>query len=145
MTFHITRATEAGDGLLAILARLLPQLAPDLPLPTREHLVELLADPHMHVLLAYDEQNYCVGTLTLALFRSPTGLHAWVEDVVVDEVARGQGVGESLCRAACKIARSAGAAEINLTSRPSRETANRLYQRLGFVQRQTNLYRLTLA
>ena len=84
------------------------------------------------------------AVLTLVLFRIPTGLRAWIEDVVVDASARGAGVGEALNRFALDQARSAGATTVDLTSRPSREAANRLYRRLGFVQRETNVYRYEL-
>jgi ribosomal protein S18 acetylase RimI-like enzyme len=85
-----------------------------------------------------------VGSLTLVTFRIPTGIRAWIEDVVVDESARGHGVGEALNQAAIEEARRKGAVTVDLTSRPSREAANRLYQRIGFVQRDTNVYRYSL-
>ena len=85
-----------------------------------------------------------VGSLTLAFYRIPTGLKAWIEDVVVDDAARGHGVGEALNRAAIDEARQRGAKNVSLTSRASREAANRLYQRLGFVPYETNLYRFAL-
>jgi ribosomal protein S18 acetylase RimI-like enzyme len=90
-------------------------------------------DPHRNGEIA--------GTLTLALFRIPTGLRAWIEDVVVDTEARGQGIGEALTRAAIQRAVAAGATTVDLTSRPSREAANRLYVRVGFTRRETNVYR----
>jgi len=80
--------------------------------------------------------------MTLVVFRIPTGVRAWIEDVVVDEAARGRGVGEALNRVAIQRAHDAGARTVDLTSRPSREAANRLYSRLGFEQRDTNVYRL---
>ena len=79
--------------------------------------------------------------MTLAMFLIPTGRRAWIEDVVVDENARGKGVGQLLNERALEIAKVAGARTVDLTSRPSREAANRLYQRLGFVERETNVYR----
>jgi ribosomal protein S18 acetylase RimI-like enzyme len=79
--------------------------------------------------------------LTLVVFRIPTGLRAWIEDVVVDEGARGRGVGAALNQAAIRLAGEHGARTVDLTSRPSREVANRLYSRLGFVPRETNVYR----
>ena len=82
---------------------------------------------------------------TLATFRIPTGLRAWIEDVVVDEAGRGQGVGEALTNAMVERARELGCRTVDLTSRPSREAANRLYQRAGFVARDTNVYRLEIA
>ena len=89
-------------------------------------------------------ENQIVGSLTLATFRIPTGIRAWIEDVVVDESARGHGVGEALNLAALDEAKRRGAITVELTSRPSREAANRLYLRLGFVSRETNVYRYTL-
>jgi len=85
-----------------------------------------------------------VGTLTLALFRLPSGVRAWIEDVIVSESVRGRGCGEELTRAALDAARQAGARTVELTSRPSRQAANRLYQRLGFKVRETNVYRFEL-
>jgi ribosomal protein S18 acetylase RimI-like enzyme len=85
-----------------------------------------------------------VGSLTLVLYRIPTGLKAWIEDVVVDEAARGLGVGEALNLAALEEARRHGAKYVSLSSRPSRDAANRLYQRLGFAERNTNVYRYLL-
>ena len=85
-----------------------------------------------------------VGTLTLVVFRIPTGVRAWIEDVVVDDAARGHGVGEALNQFALDLARGKGAKTVDLTSRPSREAANRLYQRIGFQPRETNVYRFDL-
>jgi ribosomal protein S18 acetylase RimI-like enzyme len=90
------------------------------------------------------KEQEIVGLLTLVVFRIPTGVRAWIEDVVVDESARGHGVGEALNRAALHDARRRGAKTVDLTSRPSRAAANRLYQRLGFIARETNVYRYEL-
>jgi ribosomal protein S18 acetylase RimI-like enzyme len=84
-----------------------------------------------------------VGMLTLVTFRLPTGVRAWIEDVVVDTASRGRGVGEALTQAAIELAADRGAQTVDLTSRPSREAANRLYRRMGFEQRETNVYRFS--
>ncbi len=84
------------------------------------------------------------GTLTLVVFRIPTGIRAWIEDVVVDESLRGRGAGDALTRAALDKAAELGARTVDLTSRPSREAANRLYQRIGFERRDTHVYRIML-
>ena len=94
-----------------------------------------------HVLLAEDAEGAVLGSMTLVVFRIPTGVRAWIEDGVVDETARGRGVGEALNRAALERAYGLGAKTVDLTSRPSREAANRLYQKLGFEPRTTNVYR----
>ena len=86
-----------------------------------------------------------VGMLALIIFRIPTGVRAWIEDVVVDSGLRGRGAGEALTRAAIDIAGARGAKTVDLTSRPSREAANRLYQKVGFELRQTNVYRYPLS
>ena len=85
-----------------------------------------------------------LGSLTLVVFPIPTGIRAWIEDVVVDDAARGRGVGEELNRFALDLAGRLGARTVDLTSRPSREAANRLYQRIGFEARDTNVYRFSL-
>ena len=92
-------------------------------------------------LLIATDQGMIVGSMTLVIFPLPTGVRAWIEDVVVDGDARSRGVGEALNRRAMEIAVARGAKTIDLTSRPSREAANRLYQRLGFLRRDTNVYR----
>ena len=96
------------------------------------------------VLFAARIDGVIVGLLTLATFRIPTGVRAWIEDVVVDDLARGKGVGEALNRAALVEARQRGAKTVDLTSRPSREAANRLYQRIRFTRRDTNVFRYEL-
>lgn len=140
----VTEATDVGPELSAAFARLVPQLSRSSPPPTDAELAEMVASPTTALLVARTGAGDIVGTLTLALFRIPTGLRAWIEDVVVDEAARGAGVGEILTRAALERARAAGVRSVDLTSRPSREAANRLYRRLGFERRDTNVYRFDL-
>src|SRR5262245_4086229 len=93
------------------------------------------------MLLAEDDEGTVIGSLTLALFRTPTGTRAWIEDVVVDEAARGQGAGETLVEEAIRLAAASGARTVDLTSRPSRDAANALYEKMGFHMRETNVYR----
>ena len=137
----VEEVTEVTSEVVAAFARLVPQLSRSSPPPAEAELDEMVASPATVVLVARDGGGEIVGTLTLALFRIPTGLRAWIEDVVVDEGVRGGGVGEALIRAALERAAAAGARSVDLTSRPSREAANRLYRRLGFEQRDTNVYR----
>lgn len=135
----VEEATSVTPELVEAFNRLIPQLSRSSPAPTEAELSEIVASPATVVLVARAGQ--IVGSLTLVLFRIPTGLRAWIEDVVVDESARGGGVGEALGREALRRAETAGARTVDLTSRPSREAANRLYQRLGFEPRDTNVYR----
>ena len=139
----IVEVTQVTDEITAAMARLVPQLSASNPAPTPQELEEIVSSPATVLLVARDPERggEIEGTLTLALFRIPTGLRAWIEDVVVDQSARRRGVGEALSRAAIQRAQAAGARTVELTSRPSREEANRLYRRLGFVQRETNVYR----
>lgn len=132
------------DELVVAFARLTPQLSSSSPSPSPAALDEICSSSATVLLVARSEDDLIVGSLTLALFRIPTGLRAWIEDVVVDEEARGKGVGEALNRHALAVAKAAGARTVDLTSRPSRAPANRLYQRLGFVERDTNVYRYEL-
>ena len=138
-------ARRATPELVEAFARLVPQLSRSTPPPGAAELEEMVEAPGTRVLVArLGPGGPIVGTLTLVLFRIPTGVRAWIEDVVVDESARGRGVGEALSRRAIEVAGGAGARTVDLTSRPSRESANRLYRRLGFQPRETNVYRYTL-
>jgi ribosomal protein S18 acetylase RimI-like enzyme len=141
---RIVEATEVTPALVAAFGRLTPQLSSSNPPPTDAELQEIVASSATVLFMAVDDDGRFVGTLTLALFRIPTALRAWIEDVIVDDAARGQGVGEALNRAALDRAGVEGAKTVDLTSRPSREAANRLYTRIGFEQRDTNVYRFTL-
>lgn len=142
---RVDEATEVDDELVEAFVRLTPQLSSSSPAPSAEVLDEIVASATSSTLAARDgASGPIVGSLTLVLFRIPTGRRAWIEDVVVDEAVRGRGVGAALNEAALARARGAGARTVDLTSRPSREAANRLYKRLGFVERETNVYRLTL-
>ena len=136
-------AGEASAELVEAFAVLIPQLSSSSPPPTLEQLAEMIGSPASDVLVARVDGEI-LGALTLVVFRIPTGLRAWIEDVVVDDRARGKGVGEELNRFALDLARSKGARTVELTSRPSRLAANRLYQRIGFVPRETNVYRYDL-
>ncbi len=141
---QIVEASEVTPELVAAFARLIPQLSKSNPPPDADTLAAIIADPASQLLLAVDDDGTILGSLTLAMFRIPTGLRAWIEDVVVDDAARGRGVGELINRDGLRRAKEAGATTVDLTSRPSREAANRLYQRIGFVQRTTNVYRYDL-
>jgi ribosomal protein S18 acetylase RimI-like enzyme len=143
---RVEEATSFTSDLREAFDRLTPQLSQSNPPPTDSELAEIIASPATVLFVARDDDDgdRVVGSLTLALFRIPTGLRAWIEDVVVDESVRGRGVGDALNRAALERAAAEGARTVDLTSRPSREAANRLYRRLGFVERETNVYRVTL-
>ena len=137
-------AEVADEKLVAAYQRLTPQLSSSSPAPTAAELAEIIRSDSATVLLAEDDKGDILGSMTLVLFRIPTGVRAWIEDVVVDTEARGMGIGQALNEYAIQMAEQAGAKTIDLTSRPSREAANRLYQRLGFVARETNVYRYTI-
>jgi len=137
---------EVTDEVVEAFARLVPQLSSTAKIPGRTELEAMVGSDSSIVLVSRDPEQggRITGSLTLAVFRVPTGVRSWIEDVVVDGAERGKGIGEALTRAALDVARQRGAKTVDLTSRPSREAANRLYQRVGFVQRQSNLYRYNL-
>lgn len=143
MALEVRPAETVDDELVTAFVALIPQLSSSSPPPTAEELREIVSSPTSVLFLALLDGRI-VGSLTLALYRIPTGLKAWIEDVVVDGSARGAGVGEALNLAAIDEARRRGAKNVSLTSRPSREAANRLYQRLGFRPYETNVYRFDL-
>jgi ribosomal protein S18 acetylase RimI-like enzyme len=135
---------KVTDEVVEAFARLTPQLSTKSPAPAQEALERIVVSPATALLIARDEGEI-VGTLTLAMFQIPTGVRAWVEDVVVDETARGRGIGQALTLEAIRLARASGATTIDLTSRASREAAGRLYEKLGFRQRDTRVYRYTVS
>jgi ribosomal protein S18 acetylase RimI-like enzyme len=136
---NVGRVTEADASLAEAVARLVPQLSPKRQPAGLAELAELVATPGTSLIVARDGAEV-IGMLTLIVYRVPTGVRAWIHDVVVDETARGRGVGEALAREALRLAESAGAISVELTTRQEREAANRLYRRLGFVRKPTNVY-----
>ena len=137
---EVTIASEATDELHAAMERLVPQLSSSNPPPTFDQLDRVCRHEANTFFVAADETGI-IGVLTLVVFPIPTGIRAWIEDVIVDDDARGKGVGRILNETAIEHAFANGAITVDLTSRPSREAANRLYQRIGFVARETNVYR----
>ena len=139
----IEEIVKVDDELLAAMNRLVPQLSNSNSPPDRSALEGIVASDSSILLAAFIDREI-VGSLTLVVFSITTGKRAWIEDVVVDEKCRNKGIGEALNQDAIKIARQLGAKTVDLTSRPSRESANRLYKRLGFLQRDTNIYRFEI-
>ena len=143
VTIRIEAATEATPELRDALAALLPQLNPSLPIPSLEHLAAVVADPAVTLLVARDG-HHIVGVASVFVYVTPIWRKARIEDVVVDSAARGHGVGEALVKECVEVARRGGAGIVELQSARSRQAANRLYPRLGFELRDSNVYRLTL-
>ncbi len=135
---------EVTDEVVEAFGVLLPQLSRSAPPADRAMLERVAGSPATTLLIARSGGKIS-GTLTLVMFPIPTGVRAWIEDVIVDEAARGQGIGQVLTVEALRIAGEAGARTVDLTSRPSREAAGRLYERVGFQSRSTRLYRYTFA
>lgn len=149
MTVHVEVLHEVTDEAVKAFGRLLPQLSRSAPPLDHAALARVVDASCNTVLVARGEAavggpGEIIGTLTLAMFPIPTGVRAWIEDVVVDEAATRQGVGTALTEEALRIARGQGARTVDLTSRPSREAAGRLYEGLGFQRRDSRLYRFAL-
>lgn len=142
MTVEIQVVREVTDDVVKAFARLLPQLSSSAVGVGAEALRGLVGWQGVRVLVGRIDAEI-LGALTLVMFPIPTGLRAWIEDVVVDELARGKGIGEALTREAVRLALADGARTVDLTSRPSRGAANRLYERVGFQVRDSKVYRLT--
>jgi ribosomal protein S18 acetylase RimI-like enzyme len=143
MNIRVDIVEASSDDLVRGLNHLLPQLSTTAPPLTSAQVEELIQSDASIIFVARDGENI-VGSLTLVVFPIPTGVRAWIEDVVVDGSARGAGVGEALTLAAIDEARRRNVRSIDLTTRPSREAANRLYARLGFKRRETNVYRYVI-
>ena len=143
----IYEITEMSRKVYDAFEKLIPQLSSSAKIPTWDELEDLIASKAGIVLAAVDDEDpeeKILGTMTLVVFRIPTGVRAWVEDVVVDGAARGQGIGEKLIRTSIERAKAEGAKTIDLTSRPTRVEAHRLYKRCGFEMRETCVFRIKL-
>lgn len=138
---QIIEVKEITDDIYAGMTRLLPQLSADCKIPSRAELAEMAANPNIFLFVLVDDAIGMAGTLTLARYRIPTTVKYWIEDVVVDAATRGKGYGKLLTKHALEYAKLQGATAVELTSRPARVEANQLYQRLGFEQRETNVYK----
>jgi ribosomal protein S18 acetylase RimI-like enzyme len=141
--FEIENVAAITPSTAESIAALAGQLSSSAKAPTQDELETIVNAPGT-VLLAVRQSGRLVGMLTLVIFAIPTGVRAVIEDVVVDERYRGQGVAQALTKEALVLAEAASARTVDLTSRPSREAANRLYQKLGFQKRDSNVYRYTL-
>lgn len=143
MGVEIEVVRDAGADVVAALARLLPQLSSSAVVLDADGVARVVGSEANTVLVARLDGEI-VGTLTLVMFPLPTGLRARIEDVVVDGAARGSGVGAALTEHALRLAEQSGARTVDLTSRPTREAANRLYARLGFRPRDSRVLRFTI-
>lgn len=140
----INRITQINENVTRAFSKLVPQLTGRKEYPSLEELERVIRSENTHLFVA-TEGDEVMGTLTLVFYQIPSGLKAWIEDVIVNESFRGKGVATALLCHALHIARDKGARKVDLTSAPSRGAANRLYQKLGFEQRETNVYRLYLS
>ena len=140
----INRITQVNENVTRAFSKLVPQLTGRKEYPSLEELERMIRSENTHLFVA-TEGDEVMGTLTLVFYQIPSGLKAWIEDVIVNESFRGKGVATALLCHALHIARDKGARKVDLTSAPSRGAANRLYQKLGFEQRETNVYRLYLS
>jgi ribosomal protein S18 acetylase RimI-like enzyme len=142
VTVAIEELTDVTDEVVEAFTRLLPQLSTSAKRLDAAAIQTLVSSPSVTVLLARDEGKI-IGTLSLVVFRIPTAVRAWIEDVVVDAAAGRRGAGTALVQAAVERARTAGARTVDLTTRPSRVAAGNLYEKAGFQQRETRVYRYT--
>ncbi|HOW10898.1 MAG TPA: GNAT family N-acetyltransferase [Bacteroidales bacterium] len=142
---RIREIRRFGENIYKAVIRLVPQLNPDKAPPTREHIKGIIRSKNTRLFVAEVKEGNIAGLFTLVTYDIPTGKKFWIEDVVVDESERGKGIGKEMMLFAIGFAKSAGAVDIDLTSRPERIAANILYQKLGFIRRETNAYRYKIA
>ena len=141
----ISKLTECTNETLNAVNRLLPQLSASAKSISMDRLHELIKSDSIMLFLGSDQSGEILGMLSLIVIKIPTGNKAWIEDVVVDQSARGKGIGRALMNHALEEAKKCGVKSIDLTSRPSRKSANELYQSLGYQIRQTNVYRYKIS
>jgi ribosomal protein S18 acetylase RimI-like enzyme len=137
----ISELKEGSAEVLTSINQLLPQLSLNAQGISMDRLLELVESDNTIIFLGTDKDGQILGMLSLIVMKIPTGNKAWIEDVVVDSKARGQGLGKALMNHALEEAKKLEVKSIDLTSRPTREAANLLYQSLGYQKRETNVYR----
>lgn len=140
---EIRQLTKITPDVVLAFGNLIPQLSENIAAPSSGDL-EKIIDSSNTMLFVAEEDGLITGTLTLVMYRIPTGMKAWIEDVVVDRNHRGKGIGKMLTQYAIDFAKKAKLGKIDLTSSPSRIEANLLYQKMGFNRRETNVYRLEI-
>ena len=138
---NISELTEASSSVLQSINELLPQLSSSAQVISMDRLSELVESDNTIIFLGTDDNGQILGMLSLIVMKIPTGNKAWIEDVVVDQSARSKGMGKALMNHALERAKKLAVKSVDLTSRPSRESANMLYQSLGYQIRETNVYR----
>ena len=138
---EIKKINRLSERTFEAVSRLLPQLSSDAELLTRQYFKSILASESIHFFIAELDKKQIAGMLTIAAYKTPSGVKVWIEDVVVDESQRGKGIGKELMLFAIGYSKSLGAMDIRLTSRPSRIAANELYLKLGFKKQETNFYK----
>lgn len=138
---NISELTETSSSVLQSINELLPQLSSSAQVISMDRLSELVESDNTLIFIGTDENGQILGMLSLIVMKIPTGNKAWIEDVVVDQLARGKGMGKALMNHALEKAKELAVKSVDLTSRPSREKANMLYQSLGYQIRETNVYR----
>lgn len=143
-SINIHRIQDFNEKYFIDFQKLLLQLAPDLQLPTKEDFKKMLKSENTHLFIAELGNSEIVGMISIGTYDIPSGKRIWIEDVVVDSLQRGKGIGKQLTLFAVNYCKSLGGADIRLTSRPERVAANELYQKLGFIKYKTNVYKLTL-
>lgn len=141
---EIKRVEQIDPETIKGIQNLFPQLTQFSPIPAENQIRDIINSDSTTIWIAINHDKSVQGMLNLAIYPTTTGVHAWIEDVVVDQTARRQGIAARLTQAAIDYAKRKGAKSINLTSRPAREAANLLYQKLGFTKVETNLYRMKL-
>ncbi len=138
---HIKRITHMDESFVNAFENLMPQLTGKDEYPSYEELQKIIEADNVHLCFAFDDNEKIIGTITVVFVRIPTGVKAWIEDVIVDKEARGKGVGTAMIWHAIQIARKKRVEKVDLTSHPRRIAANKLYQKLGFEKRESNVYR----
>jgi len=136
----IVEVREYSDEVLAALNKLMPQLSSSFGTLSQQDLIDIVESEASSLFMARENEQY-YGSLTLVKFKIPSAFRAWIEDVVVSEAARGKGVGKKLVEHAVEIANQSNVKSIDLTSRASRVAAIALYKKVGFQDRETNVYR----
>ena len=136
---ELNTLTEAQvQDVIALMGELDPTIT------VTEEMVKRTVEAEGTHFIAVTAEEHIIGCASLCVFESPTGRKASVEDVVVASAFRGQHIGKQLMQHIIEYAKTLAPINLQLTSRPERVAANKLYHSLGFQKRETNAYRMEI-
>ena len=132
--FSIERITSVDDDVVEAAKRLSSQLnSSNQVTVSREYLETITENPDNYWLMARRESDArFIGMASLFIMRLPTNVRSFLENIVVDEDSRGQGVGIALSMRAFEIADSQNVNTLRAQAGTQNGVSRSMLQKAGF-------------